>query len=87
MRRAAEVLPTTEDAGPIDEIDLEFARDRMRNGKAPGLDIINPELIKQGWDLLAPHILYECTKYHSLRGKLRELALVEGVDWPPPVDF
>ena len=57
MRRAADVLPTTEDAGPIDEIDLELARDRMRNGKAPGLDNINPELIKQGWDLLAPHIL------------------------------
>ena len=54
MRRAADVLLTTEDAGPIDEIDLELARDRMTNGKAPGLDNINPELIKQGWDLLAP---------------------------------
>ena len=29
----------------------------MRNGKIPGLDNINPELIKQGWDLLAHHIL------------------------------
>ena len=34
------------------------------------------------------HILYECTKYHSLRDKLRERALVEGgVVWLPPVDF
>ena len=47
MRREASVLPTTEDSGPIDKIDLELARDRMRNGKAPGLDNINPELINR----------------------------------------
>ena len=33
------------------------------------------------------HILYKCTKYHSLRDKLRERALVEGVIWPPPGGF
>ena len=35
----------------------------------------------------AEHILYERTKYHSLRDKLREHAPVKGVVWPPPVDF
>jgi Reverse transcriptase (RNA-dependent DNA polymerase). len=50
-------MPATEDAGSINEINLELARDQMKNKKAPGLDNINPELIKQGWDLLAPHIL------------------------------
>ena len=36
------------------------------------------------WMETPEHILYECTKYHSLRDKLRERALVEGVVWPPP---
>ena len=34
MRRAADVLPTTEDAGPIDEIDLE-GPDEKREGPWP----------------------------------------------------
>jgi hypothetical protein len=28
------------------------------------------------------HILYECTKYNSIRDLLRECALIEGVAWP-----
>ena len=33
------------------------------------------------------HILYECTKYNSIRDRLRERALLEGVAWPPQLDF
>ena len=33
------------------------------------------------------HILYECTKYNSIRDRLRERALIEGVAWPPQLDF
>ena len=36
---------------------------------------------------IAEHILYECTKYNSLRDRLRECVLMEGVVWPPLVDF
>ena len=48
----------------------------------------NPRCICPLGELETPeHILYECTKYNSLRDKLRERALVEDVVWPPPVDF
>ena len=33
------------------------------------------------------HILYECTKYNSIRYRLQERALIEGVAWPPQLDF
>ena len=33
------------------------------------------------------HILYECTKYNSIRDRLRKRALIEGVAWPPQLDF
>jgi hypothetical protein len=33
------------------------------------------------------HILYECTKYNSIRDRLWECALIEGVAWPPQLDF
>ena len=33
------------------------------------------------------HILYECTKYHRLKDKLKERAIVEGVVRSPPVYF
>ena len=33
------------------------------------------------------HPLYECTKYNSIRGRLREHVLIEGVAWPPQLEF
>ena len=55
-------------------------REFMNNADRPAF--LERELVGLGVD-----ILYECTKYHSLRDKLRERALVEGVVWPPLVDF
>ena len=55
---------------------LDF-RDRLYN---LGL-VDDPRCICPLGEMETPeHILYECTKYHSLRGKLRDRALVEGVD-------
>ena len=33
------------------------------------------------------NILYECTKFNSIRDRLRERSLIEGVAWPPQLDF
>ena len=33
------------------------------------------------------HILYECTKYKSIRDQLRECALIEGMAWPSQLEF
>ena len=33
------------------------------------------------------HILHECTKCNSIRHRLRESALIEGVAWSPQLDF
>ena len=57
IRQIAEVPPRTGDAGPVDLIDLELALAQMKSGKAPGLDNINPELIKKGWTHLGPQLV------------------------------
>ena len=49
IRQVAEIPPRIGDAGPVDLIDLELALAKMKSGKAPGPDNINPELIKKGW--------------------------------------
>ena len=46
FRQVAQVPPCTGDAGLVD---LELALAKMKSGKAPGPDNINPELIKKGW--------------------------------------
>ena len=57
FRQLAEVPPRTGDAGPIDLIDLVLALAKMKSGKAPGPDNINPELIKKGWMHLGPQLI------------------------------
>ena len=49
IRQVAEIPPRAGDAGPLDLIDLELALAKMKSGRAPGPDNINPELIKKGW--------------------------------------
>ena len=40
-----------------------------------------------GWPDTPEHILYECTKYNSIRERLRGRATIEGIAWPPQLDF
>ena len=72
FRQVAEGPPCTGDAGSVDLIDLELVLAKMKSGKAPGFDSINPELIKEGWTHLRPRLVQRLPQTRSLPENMEE---------------